>query len=131
MLHWGPNYTKQEKYRNIIVLPLHSVIEINSENSFEVGPCSHSCCSFFVVFPVDNRYLVSLTTFYVNIRREEILALWNRIKVEYDECTGCIVAAGEIAADSLLIIRAKNKYGYSVYERCGAQIADMIEQVPT
>jgi len=53
-----------------------------------------------------------------------------RIKEEYDECTGCIAEAGESAADSLPILKAKYGYCYSVYERCGAQIADMIAQTP-
>jgi len=38
--------------------------------------------------------------------------------------------AGESAADSLPILRAKYSYCYSVYERCGAQIADMIALAP-
>jgi len=46
----------------------------------------------------------------LNIRREEIRALWNRIKAEYDECTGCIAESGDSAADSLPILKAK--YGY-------------------
>jgi len=66
----------------------------------------------------------------LNIRREEIRALWGRIKAEHDECTGCIAEAGDSAADSLPILKAKYGYCYSVYERCGAQIADMIAQAP-
>jgi len=62
----------------------------------------------------------------LNIRRKEIHALWERIKAEYDECTGCIAEAGDSAADSLQFLKAKYGYCYSVYERCGAQIADMI-----
>jgi len=37
----------------------------------------------------------------LNIRREEIRALWDRIKAEYHECTGYIAEAGDSAADSL------------------------------
>jgi len=66
----------------------------------------------------------------LNIRREEIRALWDRIKAKYDECTGCIAEAGDSAADSLSILKAKYGYCYSVYVRCGAQIADMIAQAP-
>jgi len=66
----------------------------------------------------------------LNIRREEIRALWNRIKAENDEWTGCIGEAGYSAADSLPFLKAKYAYCFSVYERCGAQIADMIAQVP-
>jgi len=66
----------------------------------------------------------------LNIRREEIRALWDRIKAEYDECTGCIAEDGDGATDSLPILSAKYGYCYSVYERCGAQIADMIAQAP-
>jgi len=66
----------------------------------------------------------------LNIRREEIRSLWDRIKAEYDECTGCIAEAGESSADSLPILKAKYGYCYSVYERCGAQIADIIAQAP-
>jgi len=66
----------------------------------------------------------------LNIRREEIRALWDRIKAEYDECTGCIAEAGDSSADSLPVLKAKPGYCYSVYERCGAQIADMIAQAP-
>jgi len=66
----------------------------------------------------------------LNIRREEIRALWDRIKAEKDEVTGCIAEAGDTAADSLPILKAKYGYCYSVYERCGAQIADMIAQAP-
>jgi len=41
----------------------------------------------------------------LNIRREEIRALWDRIKAEYDECTGCIAEAGDSAANSLPILK--------------------------
>jgi len=54
--------------------------------------------------------------------------VWDRIKAEYDECTGCIAEDGDSAADSLPILKAKYGYCYSVYERCRAQIADMIAQ---
>jgi len=50
-------------------------------------------------------------------------------KAEYDECTGCMAEAGESAADSLPIFLL-SIYCYSVYEGCGAQIADMIAQAP-
>jgi len=59
------------------------------------------------------------------------------IKAEYDECTGCTAGAGDSAADSLTILKAKYGYFYAVYERCGAQIADMkgqasqVQAVPT
>jgi len=65
----------------------------------------------------------------LNIRREEKRALWD-IKAEYDECTGCIGEAGDSAADSLPILKAKYGYCYSIYEICGAQIADMTAQTP-
>jgi len=45
----------------------------------------------------------------LNIRREEIRALWDRLKAEYDECTGFMAEAGESEADSLAILRAKYK----------------------
>jgi len=54
----------------------------------------------------------------------------DRIKAENDKCTGCIAEAGDNAADSLPILKAKFGYCYSVYERCGAKIADMIAKAP-
>jgi len=51
----------------------------------------------------------------LNIRREEC-----------NECTGCTAEA----PDSLPILKDKYGYCYSVYERCGTQIADMIAQAP-
>jgi len=60
----------------------------------------------------------------LNIRPKEIRALWDRMKGECDECTGYMAEAGESAADSLPILRDKYSYCYSVYERCGAQVAD-------
>jgi len=57
-------------------------------------------------------------------------SLWDRIKAEHDECTGCIAEAGDSADDSLPVLKAKYGYCYSVYERCKAQIADMIAQPP-
>jgi len=69
------------------------------------------------------------TLFMLNIRREEICALWDRIKAEYDECTECIADAGNSETDILPILKAKYSYCYSLYERCGAQIADIIPQV--
>jgi len=63
----------------------------------------------------------------LNIRRQEIRAIWDRIKAEYDEC---IAEAGDSAVDSLPILKAKYGYCYSLYERSGAQIADMIAQAP-
>jgi len=56
----------------------------------------------------------------LNIRREEIRALWDHITADNDECTGCIAEAGDSADNSLPILKAKYGYCYSVYERCGA-----------
>ncbi|XP_043064772.1 uncharacterized protein LOC122320679 [Drosophila ficusphila] len=66
----------------------------------------------------------------LNIRREEVRALWERIKKEYDECNVRLISAGDSAADSLPILRAKYNYCYGVYERCGANIEDLIAQAP-
>jgi len=66
----------------------------------------------------------------LNTRREELRALWDRIKAEYDECTGCIAEAEDSAADSLPILKARYGFCYSVYERCVVQIADRIAQAP-
>jgi len=52
----------------------------------------------------------------LNIRREEIRALWDRIKAEYDECTGCIAEAGDSAADSLPILKAKYAHIFSFFQ---------------
>ncbi|KAH8355489.1 hypothetical protein KR084_000674, partial [Drosophila pseudotakahashii] len=56
----------------------------------------------------------------LNVCRDEIREVWVRIKKEYDACTVCLVAAGESAADSLPVLKAKYGYCYSAFERCGA-----------
>jgi len=50
----------------------------------------------------------------LNIRREEIRALWNHIKADNDECTGCIAEGGNSGDISLPILKAKYGYCYSV-----------------
>jgi len=50
----------------------------------------------------------------LNIQREEAPDVWDRIKKEYDECTACMVAAGDGATGSLPIFRAKYGFCYSV-----------------
>ncbi|XP_070068126.1 uncharacterized protein [Drosophila takahashii] len=65
------------------------------------------------------------------IRREHVSSLWQKVNDAYDTCSECIVAAGDSAADTKSILKAKYNETYSIYERFAAQILEQIQQGST
>ncbi|KAH8360779.1 hypothetical protein KR084_003911, partial [Drosophila pseudotakahashii] len=61
------------------------------------------------------------------IRREHLSSLWQKAKKAYDTCSECIVAAGESAADTKSMLKAKYNETYDVYEKFAAQLLEQIE----
>ncbi|XP_052858246.1 uncharacterized protein LOC128266018 [Drosophila gunungcola] len=64
----------------------------------------------------------------LQIRREQVRVLWDKVEKEFDVCSECITAAGEDAASTLPILKSKYNYCYTVYERYAAQLTDIIQQ---
>ncbi|XP_044573635.1 uncharacterized protein LOC123257758 isoform X2 [Drosophila ananassae] len=72
------------------------------------------------------------TQYALEVRRDHVKKLWETIESEYDKCSQVLQqeasSSGEWQA-----IEAKYDYCYSVYERCVAQLTEVIERmsVPT
>ncbi|KAH8343581.1 hypothetical protein KR067_009515, partial [Drosophila pandora] len=72
------------------------------------------------------------TQYALGVRRDHVKKLWETIESEYDKCSQVLQqeasSSGEWQA-----IEAKYDYCYSVYERCVAQLTEVIERmsVPT
>jgi len=58
------------------------------------------------------------------IRRDHLNSLWKTVKAAFDICSGCIIAAGESAADTKSVLKSKYYQTYSTYEIFAAQLME-------
>nr|XP_041631713.1 uncharacterized protein LOC121502377 [Drosophila kikkawai]XP_041633461.1 uncharacterized protein LOC121503259 [Drosophila kikkawai] len=59
------------------------------------------------------------------VRLEQIRALWDKVEREYETCSE--VLASQNCKDTITVMQSKYDYCYTVYERCAANLNEIIE----
>lgn len=61
------------------------------------------------------------------VRRDQIRALWEKVEKDYDSCSELLAASVE-PSDIGLTLQSKYEYCFSVYEKCVANLQELIEK---
>nr|XP_041630532.1 uncharacterized protein LOC121501962 [Drosophila kikkawai] len=61
----------------------------------------------------------------LQVRQQQVRALWDKVETEYDMCSDLIAQEGSL--EMVSVLQSKYDYCYSVYESCSAEISATID----